>query len=50
MLNLAVQTLFRHETSVQTCFFSGCILRPIRPITMTKHVLQDHFMEIREIH
>ena len=31
-LSLALETLLHHETSVHSCFFSVCILRPIRPV------------------
>ena len=31
-------------------FFSVFILRPIRPVTMTKHLVQEKFMEMSEIH
>ena len=49
-LNVALETLFRHEHSVQSWFVSVCILRPIRPVTMKKLLLQQHFMEMSEIH
>ena len=35
-LNLALSSLFRHENSSYSCFFSVCILRPVRPVTMNK--------------
>ena len=50
MLNLAVQTLFRHENSVQSICFSVCIPSPIRPVTMKQHFLQENFMEMSTIH
>ena len=31
-------------------FFSPCILRPNRPVTMTKHLVKEQFMEMSEIH
>ena len=49
-MNLAIYTLFRHEDYLQSCFFSVCILRPIRPVTMNKHLVQENFMEMSEIH
>ena len=36
MLNLALYTLYCHENSLHSCFLDVCILRPIRPVTMTK--------------
>ena len=50
MLNLAVQTLFRHETSVQSCFFSVCIPSGIRLFSMKHHLVEENFMEFSEIH
>ena len=33
-MKLVLQTLFGHEISVHSCFFSVCILRPISTVTM----------------
>ena len=49
-LNLALSTLFCHETSVQSCYFSVCILRPIRLFTMKKHLVPENVMELSEVH
>ena len=49
-LNLALSTLFRHETSVQCCVFSVCIPSTIRLFTMKKHLLPEHLMELSEVH
>ena len=51
-MNLAMYTLLCHETSVHSCVFQ-CLdtgPKPIRPVTMTKHLVQEHFMEMSEIH
>ena len=37
-LNLALKILSRNGRSVLSCFYSISILRPIRPVTMTKTV------------
>ena len=49
-LNFALKTLCRNENSVQSCFFSVCILRPIRPATMKNPLVQEHFIEMSEVH
>ena len=50
MLTLALLILFRYDNSVQSCLVSVYILRPIRPGTVKKPLLQDKFMEMSEIH
>ena len=42
-VNLALSTLFRHENSVQSYFFTICILRPIRPVKMKKAYVEGNF-------
>ena len=49
-LKLAVQTLICHELSIQSCFFSVCILRPIRPVTMNKLLRTEIIREMSENH
>ena len=50
MLNLALSTLFRHDTSVQCCVFSVCIPSTIRLFTMKKHLVPENLMELSEVH
>ena len=42
-MNLALSTLFRHDTSVQFCVFSVCIPSTIRLFTMKKRLVQYKF-------
>ena len=49
-LNLALSTMFRHDTSVQWCVFSVCIPSTIRLFTMKKHLVPEHLMELSEVH
>ena len=49
-VNLSLQALFRNDNSVQSCFFSVCILMTIRPVIMNTPLLQENFMEMSEIH
>ena len=42
-VKLALSTFFRHENSVQSCFFTVCILRPIRPVELTKSNAEENF-------
>ena len=49
-LNLALSTLFRHDTSVQWCVFSVCIPSTIRLFTMKKHLVPENLMELSEVH
>ena len=49
-LNLALYTLRGHENSVQSCFFTVSIHRPIRPVTLKQPMVKENFMEMSEIH
>ena len=49
-LNLALYTLLRNDNCVQSCLVSVCILRPIRPATMKNPLVQEHFIEVSEVH
>ena len=62
-LNLALSTLFRHDTSIQCCYlvtvfayvgpvcvFSVCIPSTTRLFTMKKHLVPENLMELSEVH
>ena len=49
-LNLALKTLFSHETSVQCCVFSVCKPSTTRLFTMKKHLVPENLMELSEVH
>ena len=42
-VKLALLTLFRYENSVQSCFFTICILRPITPDKMKTAYVDGKF-------
>ena len=49
-LNLALSTLFCHETSVQCCVFECLHISTIRLLTMKKHLVPENLMELSEVH
>ena len=49
-LNLALQTLFCHDNSVHSRFFSVCILWPIRVVRMNQTLMEHKFEEMVEFH
>ena len=49
-MNLALSTLYSHETSVQFCVFSVCIPSTTRLFRVKKHVVPENLMELSEVH
>ena len=50
MFTLALYTLVRNDNCVQSCLVRVYILGPIRPATMKNPLVQEHFIEMSEVH